>query len=193
MSVAHPFSLLFYSLHLFFTSQNSDYHSGNHITQESEPKSGQLYRQHLFNVLVRTFFVSRNPVAYVGKLLHSKPKSGLSLQPCFKGSSSPAKYASNFFVYCILIWFSKIRLLTPAIHACSSVPPISYCVYSFSAFGEVFGVRWLAAGSDGRIFNNILLLCFQFISPSTLGLPLLSLSAYYDCYYSLSSPQLLPM
>ena len=55
MSVVHPFSLLFYYLHLFFTSQSPGYNTDNYITLQSKPKSGQLHRQHLFIALFRTF------------------------------------------------------------------------------------------------------------------------------------------
>ena len=74
----------------------------------------------------------------------------LELLPCSKESSSPAKYAGNFFICCIFILHCKIRPIIPAIHARLSASQSNIASTTLAFSGKAFGERggWLLVVMD---------------------------------------------
>ena len=134
MSVVHTF-LLFYYLHLFFTSQSPEYPTGNNITLQSKPKSGQLHRQHLFIVLFCTFLyrITWPTTSASSSTVNPSPGYHTSTLTMLQRELKSGQVRRQIF--CLLYFAPRVQPLTPAIHARSSTPPIPYCVHKFSIFG----------------------------------------------------------
>ena len=106
------FSLLFSSLPLFFSSQSSDYDTGNHISLYN---ASQIRPILLATYIYRTFlriFVSKSPATYVCQSLHSEPKPGLSHGHSYH---APTRAQGRRQFFCLLYYYFASQ--NPVAHA----------------------------------------------------------------------------